>query len=79
MKFMDELGVEDTVGKRALPSKQKSYIDFAVDSVQQVVQPEPKKIVKYTEALRAMREDYPDGVVPRKAWASVVGKFQHVA
>jgi hypothetical protein len=43
------------------------------------VRPEPKKIVKYTEALRAMREDYPDGVVPRKAWASVVGKFQHVA
>ena len=40
---------------------------------------QPKKIVKYTEALRSMREDYPDGVVPRKAWASVVGKFQHVA
>ena len=68
-----------SVDKRVLPSKLKSYIYFAVDSVQQVVRPEPKKIVKYTEALRAMREDYPDGVVPRKAWASVVGKFQHVA
>ena len=75
MKFMNELGVEDSVGKRALPSKLKSYIGFAVDSVQQVVRPEPNKIVKYTEALRAMREDYPDGLVPRKAWALVVGKF----
>jgi hypothetical protein len=35
--------------------------------------------VKYTEALRAMREDCPNEVVLRKAWASVVGRFQHVA
>jgi hypothetical protein len=74
MKFMNELGVEDSVGKPALPSKMKSYISFAMDSVQQVVRPEPKKIVKYTEALRAMREDYPDGVMPRNLgrpwWAS---------
>jgi hypothetical protein len=26
MKFMNELGVEDSVGKRALPSKLKSYM-----------------------------------------------------
>ena len=50
-----------------------------MDLVQQVVRPEPKKIVKYTEALRAMREDYPDEVISRKPWASVVGKFQQVA
>jgi hypothetical protein len=40
MKFMNELGVEDSVDKRVLPSKLKSYIYFAVDSVQQVVRPE---------------------------------------
>jgi len=46
-----------------------------VDSVLQVVRPEPAKIEKYTEALRALRVSCPDGVVLRKDWASVVGKF----
>ena len=79
MNFMNVLGVEDSVSKRVLPSKLKSYIGFAVDSDSQEVRPEPKKIAKYTEALAEMRRDYPEGVVPRKVWASVVGKLQHVA
>jgi hypothetical protein len=33
MKFMNELGVEDSVDKRALPSELKPYIGFAVDSM----------------------------------------------
>jgi hypothetical protein len=80
MAFMrDELGVEDSLGKREAPCDIKSYIGFSVDAVEQSVKPEEKKVIKYTEALRVLREAHPDGVVGRRAWASVVGKFQHVA
>ena len=42
MKFMNELGVQDSVKEQVEPVKVKSYIGFEVDSMRQVVCAEAK-------------------------------------
>jgi len=80
MDFMNWLGVADSAKKRVAPCKIKSYIGFTVDSEEQVVRPEAKKVTKYTALLDELEARHSErGELRRKEFASLVGKMQHVA
>jgi hypothetical protein len=81
MAFMnDVLGVQDSAKKRELPNTKKAYIGFCVDSVEQTVSAEPKKVEKYTKQLEELKTQLAvEGNLPRLELASLVGKLQHTA
>ena len=79
MDYFAELGVEESVKKRILPTKVKSYTGFEVDSVCQTVMAEATKQSKYTMALDDLKASRTlGGEVNRRALSRVIGKYQHL-
>ena len=77
--YFAELGVEESVKKRILPSKVKSYTGFVVDSVAQAVTAEEAKQTKYAKALDELKASRtPTGEVNRLALSQVIGRYQHL-
>jgi len=80
MAYLAELGIAESAKKRVLPTTIKSYTGFQVDSVQQTVRAEPKKLVKYSTSLDELRSSCSDsGEVSRRDLARVIGRYQHLA
>jgi len=82
MQYFASIGLIDSPAKRVWPTKDKSYVGCHINSTTQVVQPERRKVEKYTAAVRALLSglgDKAELVVGRREFTSVVGKLQHVA
>jgi hypothetical protein len=72
--------VKESVHKRHPPSKVKPYCGFNIHSEEQYVAAETRKLTKYSRALdEAEAEHKQNHKLDRLQWASIVGKYQHVA